>query len=65
MSEGDRLPDKLSWRQLHRCCTIGGRVGHRKNGQRVKCPSRVSGTNKRWTTLAAYDWYLAQLNGEG
>jgi hypothetical protein len=63
MCEGDRLPGSPSYRQLHRACTIGTRVGRLRSGRRVKCPSRI-GPHKRWTTVAAYAWYEAQLNGD-
>lgn len=63
MSEGDRLTDSPTRRQLHRACVIGCRIGRKHNGRRVKCPSRI-GPMKRWTTVEAWEWYLDQINGD-
>ena len=63
MSEGHKLPDSPTPHQLHRACVIGCRIGRKKNGVRVKCPSRISPT-KRWTTAEAWEWYQDQLNGD-
>ena len=63
MGEADRLTDSPTRNQLWRACTIGGRVGRSPRGRRVKCPSLVSPL-KRWTTAEAWDWFLAQINGD-
>lgn len=64
MSEGHRLTGQPTRQQLHKACTVGARVGHSARGKRIKCPSRV-GPSKRWTTAEGWDWYEAQINGEG
>lgn len=64
IGEGDRLPGSPDRQQLHKACTIGARVGASTLNRRVKCPSRVGPLGKRWTTLEAWNWYDAQLNGD-
>lgn len=65
MGEGeDRLAGSPTRFQLQRACTIGARVGNKRRGKRVKCPSRVGPNERRWTTVEAWNWYDAQLNGD-
>ena len=69
MKQGRKLVDDEerqyvpSYRELRRACEIGTRLGMSRKARRVKCPSRI-GPTKRWTTRAAYEWYLDQLNGD-
>jgi len=67
LTQGERLVDDPetapSYKELHRACVIGTRLGRTRKGRRVKCPSRIE-PNRRWTTRVAYEWYLEQINGE-
>lgn len=57
MGEGHRLPDFPSRQQLHYAAVVG--IKH--NGTRVKLPTRKE-VKRRWTTAAAYKWFMNQLD---